>query len=128
MADKIKISDSETIILKILLEVDEPISVSSIISHLKEKRINWAYTTVSTFLIRMRKKKLVDIKKQGKTYYYYPIIKQDEVINSAKNFVEKYFQGSLFNFLTAFSQNTDLSSKDIEDLKKWVKRLDENNK
>lgn len=121
-------SNSEAIILKILWELNKPTSISEIILQLQNRNIEWAYTTVSTFLNRMKKKNLVDIIQQGKIYYYYTIVKEDDVINEAKNFVERYFHGSLFNFLITFSRDADLSAEEIENLKKWVNDLDENNK
>ena len=56
MSGKKNVSDSDSIILKILWEVNEPMSISQIVIKLEEKNVKWAYTTVGTFLKRMEKK------------------------------------------------------------------------
>lgn len=123
--DKKNISDSESIILRLLLESENPMSINDIITKLKEQNINWAYTTVATFLTRLNKKEIVGIKKKKRVYYYYSLAKENDVTNRAKNFVDRYFQSSLSRFLTTFSKDNNISKEELKKLKEWVNKLDD---
>lgn len=123
--DKKNISDSESIILRLLLESENPMSINDIITKLKEQNINWAYTTVATFLTRLNKKEIVGIKKKKRVYYYYSLAKENDITNRAKNFVDRYFQSSLSRFLTTFSKDNNISKEELKKLKEWVNKLDD---
>ena len=127
MSGKKNVSDSDSIILKILWEVNEPMSISQIVIKLEEKNVKWAYTTVGTFLKRMEKKGLVSSAKEGRSYFYKSTAAEEEVTNDAVSFVNRHFQGSLSNFLAAFSKERSLSQNEVENLKEWVDKLDDDN-
>ncbi|GFI61334.1 penicillinase repressor [Clostridiales bacterium] len=125
MENKRKLAGSETILLKILWDAAEPLSVAQTLELLKVKEIGWAYTTVATFYKRMEKKGLVTAEKIGRSYFYTPAVKEEDITNSAVNYVSKFFKGSLKDFLSAFSGNKTLKEKDITDLKEWLDEFDD---
>ena len=124
MVFKKRLSDSETIILKVLWEAEEPLSIAQITELLQKKNGNWAYTTVATFLKRMENKELVSAKKVGRSYYYKPEVKEGETVTGAVKYVDKYFKGSLNEFLAAFTKEKGLTAEEIKELKEWVEELD----
>lgn len=125
---KKKLSGSENILLHVLWSVEKPLSIAQIIEYLNERNISWAYTTVATMLKRMDEKGLVATKKIGRAFFYEPLITEQETENNAISFVNRYFQGSLNNFLAAFSKEKTLTPNEIEELKDWVKQFDDDDK
>lgn len=128
MCKKKKITDSEEVILKLLWTVKEPLSIGEITNALQEQGVHWAYNTVATFLRKMHQKEIVKLTKKGVFYYYEANATKEEVTNGAITFVNKYFQGSLKNFLLNFSSEKGLTEQEIKDLKEWVEQLYDNHK
>ena len=76
----------------------------------------------------MYKKETVKLTKKGVFYYYEAAVTKEEVTNGAITFVNKYFQGSLKNFLLNFSSERGLTEQEIKDLKEWVEQLNDDHK
>lgn len=125
MENRVKIADTESIILQILWKSEEAMSVNDVNEQLREEGITWAYTTVATTLRRMEKKQLVSYEKIDRTFYYRPLVEQTNVANIAKKYINRYFKGSVYRFLTAFTKDTQLTKEDIENIKEWVNQLDD---
>ncbi len=125
---KKRLSDSETVILKILWENEEPLCVNQVVELLKEREIEWAYTTVATFLKRMENKGFVTSKKISRAYYYSAAVKEGEITTGPVKYVDKFFRGSLNEFLTAFTKEKAMTEEDIRELREWVDQLRDNNK
>lgn len=122
---KKKVAASESVLLEILWRVDRPLSINQIMEYLNEENINWAYTTTATILNRMKKKNLVKTTKNGRAYFYEPVIEKADIENKAVTLIDRYYQGSLCNFLAMFSREKGLTVKEINDLKEWVKKLED---
>ena len=121
-------SDSETVLLEILWKEDKPLSVSQMMDRLEERQIKWAYTTVGTFLKRMEKKGLVSSVKEGRSYYYRSEVKKGEITTGPAKYIDKYFKGSLNEFLAAFTRERSLTKDEIRELKELTDSLDERDK
>lgn len=121
-------SDSETVLLEILWKEDKPLSVSQMMDRLEERQIKWAYTTVGTFLKRMEKKGLVSLVKEGRSYYYRVEVKKGEITTGPAKYIDKYFKGSLNEFLAAFTRERSLTKDEIRELKELTDSLDERDK
>ena len=109
----IKISDAETEVMKIIWEKKEVTSLE-IINSLKDH--NWNDNTVRTLINRLIQKKAVGIsKKEGKTYTYVPLIKEDDYkIKKTKNFIKQLYNGSLNEMVLNFIDNDEISKNDLK--------------
>ncbi len=88
-----------------------------------------AYNTVSTIIRILEKKGAVDYKAYGKTYEYFPIItKQDYTKKQINNIVKNYFGNSFKKMVSFFSQQEDLSVKELEQLVKNMEKIIEEKK
>ena len=74
------ITESEELILNLLWR-DEKLSVMQIVKALEAQK-NWSKQTIISFLKRMEKKGTVAFTTQGRTKYYYAVIKREEVIRT----------------------------------------------
>lgn len=94
-----KISDAELEVMKVIWNKKETTSLEII---KKLEYCNWNNNTIRTLLNRLIAKKAVGIsKKQQKTYYYVPLIEENEYKKARiKEFIEKFFNNSIEDFLT----------------------------
>lgn len=79
-----------------------------------------AYTTIATILTRMVEKELVGFDQHGKVREYYPKLKKAAYFkNHVKELIDNFFE-SPAQFASFFTTRTDLSVKQLEELKKLV--------
>lgn len=112
-----KISDAEWQVMKIIWKKPN-ITSSSIIEELKDKE-EWKAATVKSLISRLLNKKTIDFNKEGKEYYYYPIVSEEVCKRvESENFLDRVFNGSINSMLLNFVNNAEkLSKKDIEELR-----------
>ena len=115
-AKNINLGESELEIMKVLWNAKEPIT-SVMISKAVEDR-NWKKTTIATFLTRLVDKGAISAEKQGKLYYYTPLITAKAYRKAqTKNLIKHLFNGSAKGFAVAFFEEQKLSDQDIKELK-----------
>lgn len=104
--------------------MNKPISVYEILEILVKQGIMWKVQTATTLLRRLVDKEVVSIEKRERTYFYYPVIsQQDYETSEAKKVINQLFDGSIKNFLSAFNNNEKLDKTDIDELKEWIDNL-----
>ncbi len=112
----ISIGDAELEIMKVIWKAKEPIT-SLDIGKVVENR-GWKKTTIATFLARLVEKGALSADKQGKLYYYTPLISEKEYRKSqTKNLIKTLYNGSIRDFAVSFFEEQKLSEKDIQELK-----------
>ncbi|PVW17338.1 BlaI/MecI/CopY family transcriptional regulator [Marixanthomonas spongiae] len=80
-----------------------------------------APTTVATLLKRMQDKKFVDYKQLGRSREYFPLVKKKDYFSKQMNgMIKDFFNDSASQFASFFTQETDLSKEELEDLKKLI--------
>ena len=119
MSDKSIISDSEWIVMKALRRA-HPSSGNELIKVLGEST-TWKGKTVKTLLNRLVQKGAIGYEKRGREYFYSPLISERECKrNETSSFLKRVFDGALKPALMAFMESEDLSSADIEELKRML--------
>ncbi len=82
-----------------------------------------AYNTVSTFVRILQEKGFVDHETHGKSHKYYPIISKVAYTKSfMTGLVKNYFGGSYKQMVSFFTDEKNLSLKDLEQLIKELKK------
>lgn len=77
-----------------------------------------ATTTVATLLKRMIDKGFVGFNKYGNVREYYPLVEKKEHFSKhLKGLIKGYFDDSPSQFASFFTEQTDLSSAELEELK-----------
>ena len=71
-----KISDAEWEVMKIIWKNDS-ITSTKIIKKLQEKT-NWKASTIKTLINRLLNKEAINFTKEGKEYYYFSIISEED--------------------------------------------------
>ncbi len=80
-----------------------------------------ATTTVATLLKRMQDKGFVDYTLFGKSREYYPLVKKTDYFSKHVNgLIKNFFNDSASQFASFFTSETNLSTSELEELKKIV--------
>jgi len=80
-----------------------------------------ASTTVLTLLKRMQEKGFVGFKEYGKSREYYPLVEKDKYFSKqVGEMIKDFFNDSAMQFASFFTEKTDLSEKELEDLRKII--------
>jgi len=80
-----------------------------------------ATTTVATLLKRMTDKKFIDYKSFGRSREYYPLVKKKDYFSKHVNgLIKNFFNDSASQFASFFTQETNLSKAELEELKKLI--------
>ncbi len=112
----ISIGDAELEIMKVIWKAKAPITSLEIGKEVADKE--WKKTTIATFLTRLVEKGALSAEKQGKLYYYTPLITEKEYRKSqTKNLIKTLYNGSIRDFAVSFFEEQKLSDKDIQELK-----------
>lgn len=80
-----------------------------------------ASTTIATLLKRMQDKGFVGYELFGNSRQYYALVKKDNYFSKhVKDLVKNYFGNSALQFASFFTTSTNLSAKDLEELKQII--------
>ena len=81
-----------------------------------------AYTTVLTMMRIMREKGYLSCRKEGRAHVYTPRVRREVAAKKAvRLLLSKFFAGSPSELVLSFLKNEDLTTAEIEDLKKRIR-------
>jgi predicted transcriptional regulator len=82
-----------------------------------------AYTTVSTVVRVLVKKKYIGFNTYGKTNEYYPLVSQEEYFSGFfKGFFARFFNNSATRFTSFFAKDNELSLDELEEMKQIIEQ------
>ncbi|BCJ97485.1 BlaI/MecI/CopY family transcriptional regulator [Anaerocolumna chitinilytica] len=114
-----KISDAEWVIMKVLWK-ESPQTTTKIIETLS-KETNWNPKTIHTLIARLVKKNALGIDKNSGQYKYFPLVtKEDCIQEETGSFIQKIYEGSIYNLVANFIHDEKISAEEMEDLKKLL--------
>ena len=120
------LSDSELFVMKIIWRSEESLSLQDIaerVNRIYKKK--WKPQTVSVFLGRIVKKNLLTSKRQGRQFYYYPTISEEEYRKKeAVKCVDTLGDGKADVFFAALSQARNLTEEEKEKIRGLLNELD----
>lgn len=80
-----------------------------------------ATTTIATLLKRMSEKGFVGYKEYGKSREYYPLVDKSEYFAKQVNgMIKSFFNNSTAQFASFFTKETDMSTAELEELRKII--------
>ena len=118
-------SATEFYILQYLWTRETPATFAEIMVHFNEvEKKAWKKQTVNTFLSRLSQKGFLNIDKSGKRAIYIPSVSSKKFYeNYAKEIVDDSYEGSLKNFICAFTTGHKLTGAEKEDLLAYIQTL-----
>ena len=112
------LSKTEEQLMELLWKHDK-LFLKDIIDNLPDPKP--ASTTVATLLKRMQDKGFVGYAVFGNSRQYYPLVKKEAYFSKQmKGIIKDYFGNSALQFASFFTTTSNLSSKELEALKKII--------
>lgn len=82
-----------------------------------------ANTTLATLLKRIQEKGFIDFHLKGNLREYYPLVKKEDYFkNHVDDLINNFFAGNPLQFASFFTQNSNLSQKQLEELKSIIEQ------
>lgn len=122
MIKPMKVANTELIILNVLWQ-ESPLTIGQIISRAQQIE-DWHDNTVKTIVTRLFKKDMLSRAKDGKQFFYSPVIEKSQVINQAsESLLSRFFEGKLSPLIAHFAQNQKITDKDIEEIEAILEQM-----
>lgn len=119
-----QLTNAEEQVMKLLWKLEKAY-MKNILDAFQEPKP--ATTTVSTLLKRMIDKGFVGYNQHGSNREYYPLIKKTDYFSKNLNLLIKdFFNNSASQFASFFTNETNLSLTELEELKRLVEKKIEN--
>ena len=116
-----RLPDSELEIMQIIWKETAPVSRLLIEERLQQEH-PLAPTTILTLLTRLCEKSFLEMKKEGRTNYYYTVITEKEYLASeSRSFLDRLFQGSVANFAVALNDG-GVKKEELEELRQLLEK------
>lgn len=118
-----KITEAEMEIMKVIWKENKEITTAEILEKLPKEN-SWKTTTVMTLVTRLIEKNVLKVNKVGKLNHYSAKVTEEEYkAIQTDNFLEDMHKGSVKNFMATLFNSKKISSKDISELKDWLKEV-----
>ena len=122
MAKKIlELTRGEEEVMHILWSIGSGV-VNDIIARMEEPKPK--YTTVATFVKILENRGFVRHEAMGKSHRYFPLVsKEDYAGNKMRSMLSNYFDGSLSQMVSFFSQKENISVKEMDEILEIVEKI-----
>ncbi len=124
MKQEIRVTNSEWYVMNCLWE-EYPRTLMQLVPLLNE-RVGWSKSTCATMVRRMSEKGLIGYEENGKTKYFFPKVKkEDVVVQETRDFLQRIYDGSIGMMMSALVRQNDLSREDIRELQEILREAEE---
>jgi predicted transcriptional regulator len=115
-----QLSKSEEQLMELIWK-HEKVFMKELIEHYPDPKP--AITTIATLLKRMQEKGFVAYTIFGNSRQYYPLVKKSDYFSKhVKGIIKNYFDNSPMQFASFFTRSTNLTTSELEDLKKIIEQ------
>ena len=120
---EIRVTNSEWYVMNCLWE-EHPRTLMQLVPLLDE-RVGWSKSTSATMVRRMSEKGLIGYEENGKTKYFFPKVKkEDVVVQETRDFLQRIYDGSIGMVMSALVRQNDLSREDIKELQEILREAE----
>ncbi|MCL2838687.1 MAG: BlaI/MecI/CopY family transcriptional regulator [Oscillospiraceae bacterium] len=114
-----RLSETEMEVMQSIWELATPVTVAQLLNIFEESK-GWKTSTLSTILSRLIDKGFLTKTMKGKVNFYDVTLAQNEYqAYETQNLLHSLHGGNIKNFMTALVDNSNITQKDIEELKEW---------
>ncbi len=116
------LTKAEEQIMQVLWNI-QPAFVKDIIAELPVPKP--AYSTVSTIVRILESKGFIDHEAFGPTHRYFALVSKDEYSHfSMKKMLENYFDGSLKQMVSSFTNRENINLKEMDEILKKLEQIE----
>ena len=120
MAKSTKLGDGELEVMQAIWDAGEPVTASSILEKVQQKR-TWGLSTLMTVLGRLIEKGFLDCDKSTRTNIYSAKIEEkDYKKKEGRSFLEKMYGNSIFDFVSCLYEGGSISPEEVSELKRII--------
>ena len=106
--------------MKEIWRLARPVTAGEMTSRLAPAR-GWKPQTVSTFLVRLVEKELLNReKREGQNYYAPAVSEEDYRADQTRRFVAEMHGGSVRSLIASLYDDRGISDEELSALKKWL--------
>ena len=118
------ISEAEAVVMDVLWRA-APRTAEEILAELGPTQ-GWQEGTVKSLLNRLLRKQAVHAERDGRRYLYTPRLAREQYVQQeSKGLLDRLFGGRVAPLVAHFSEQRKLSKKDIAELRKLLRELDD---
>jgi predicted transcriptional regulator len=122
MKNPVPISEAESIVMAVLWD-HSPRAAEEVVAALAHQQ-QWQEATVKTLLNRLLKKGAIRAEKDGRRFLYAPLLTREQWLGGeSTGLVDRLFGGRIAPLVAHFGQHRKLSKSDLDDLKRLLKEL-----
>ena len=119
-----QISEAESVVMDVLW-ARSPLGADEVVQALAGQQ-DWQDATIKTLLNRLLNKGAIRAEKDGRRYLYVPQIKREDwVLEASRGLLDRLFDGRVAPLVAHFSAHRKLSKKDVAELRKLLKEIDD---
>lgn len=120
------LTECEVLVMKVIWESGEVMSVQEITSRINLKyKKDWKLQTVSTFLSRAVRKGYLEMKRNGRSFDYYPLVSEEEYgRREIVKCVDRWGGGRLGNLIASFAETGKLSEEEKTHIRRVLDGMD----
>ena len=120
MAKSTKLGDGELEVMQAIWDAGEPVTASSILEKVQQKR-TWGLSTLMTVLGRLIEKGFLECDKSTRTNIYSVKIEEKDYKNKeGRSFLEKMYGNSIFDFVSCLYEGGSISPEEVSELKRII--------
>ena len=118
-----KLPDAEYEVMVTLWDCKEsPVNTAYLMENVGKQK-GWKAPTLISFLSRLEERGFIHSEKKGKERYYYVDASKDAYIrNITLDFLKRYHNGSFVKMLDLVYGKNSLSSKQLDEMLKWLQQ------
>ena len=120
-----KLGEAELEIMQVVWDSGNPVTSNYILKELQERR-SWQLSTLMTSLARLADKGFISCDRSTGRNLYTSIVSENEYKTGAsKHFLEKLYNNSIQNMITALYDSKEIKNSDIEELRNFLDQLED---
>ena len=120
-----KLGEAELEIMQVVWDSGNPVTSNYILKELQERR-SWQLSTLMTSLASLADKGFISCDRSTGRNLYTSIISEKEYKTGAsKHFLEKLYNNSIQNMITALYDSKEIKNSDIEELRNFLDQLED---
>jgi BlaI family penicillinase repressor len=115
----VTISDAEWQVMQVIWRMGKA-TAAEVIAELAES-MDWSHRTIRTLLGRLVEKGALKAADDGNRYIYRPLLTRQKCIRAeSRSFLQKVFAGNAAELLVHFAQQAEITSEQIDELKRLL--------
>ena len=119
------LGEAELEIMQVVWDSGNPVTSNYILKELQERR-SWQLSTLMTSLASLADKGFISCDRSTGRNLYTSIISEKEYKTGAsKHFLEKLYNNSIQNMITALYDSKEIKNSDIEELRNFLDQLED---